>query len=169
VLRVVLTVLVLWLWWRGARTTAIWAAACGLLQAALELGVKEAVARARPVLPQPVSTAVGWAFPSGHAMTAATILPLFVMVAWPHLRRRSTRAVTAAAAALMILLVSWTRIGLGVHWPSDVLAGWLLAAFTLCAVTAGVDTWRPARRADEIHGLTTRAAQRVQRRSANPL
>ena len=163
VLRVALGVLVLWLWWRGARIAALWAGACGLVQAALEVGVKEAVARPRPVLPQPVSTATGWAFPSGHAMTAATVIPLLVLVAWPHLRRRGTRAVTAGVAGALVLLVGWTRIGLGVHWPSDILCGWLLAGFTLCAVTAAIDSWRPGMRQAELDRLTSRAAQRVQR------
>ncbi|WP_042365002.1 phosphatase PAP2 family protein [Streptacidiphilus neutrinimicus] len=164
VLRVLLGVLVVWLWWRGARIAALWAAACGVVQAALELGVKEAVARPRPLLPQPVSTATGWSFPSGHAMTSATVIPLLVIVAWPHLRRRATRTVTVGVAAVLVFLVGWTRIGLGVHWPSDILGGWLLAGFTLCAVTAAVDTWRPTMRDAELHRLTTRASQRVQRR-----
>ncbi|WP_052440551.1 phosphatase PAP2 family protein [Streptacidiphilus anmyonensis] len=164
VLRVILGVLVVWLWWRGARVAALWAAACGVVQAALEEGVKEAVARPRPLLPEPVSTATGWSFPSGHAMTSATVIPLLVVVAWPHLRRRATRAVTAGVAAALVFLVGWTRIGLGVHWPSDILGGWLLAGFTLCAVTAAVDTWRPGMRGAELHRLTSRAAQRVQRR-----
>ncbi|MEY9872234.1 membrane-associated phospholipid phosphatase [Streptacidiphilus sp. MAP12-33] len=163
VLRVALGVLVLWLWWRGARVAAVWAAACGVLQAALEIAAKDAVARPRPALPQPVSTATGWAFPSGHAMTAATVIPLFVVVAWPHLRLPVTRVLTAVVAAAFVLLVSWTRIGLGVHWPSDVVAGWLLAGFTLCAVTAATDTWRPDQREVDLHRLTSRAAQRVQR------
>lgn len=163
VLRVVLTMLVLWLWWRGARIAALWAAACGLVQAALEIGVKEVVARPRPALSQPVSTATGWAFPSGHAMTSATVIPLLLLVAWPHLRRRGTRAVTAGVAAALVLLVGWTRIGLGVHWPSDILGGWLLAGFTLCAVTAAIDTWRPGRREAELRRLTSGAAERVQR------
>jgi undecaprenyl-diphosphatase len=166
VLRVVLGVLVLWLWWRGARIAALWAAACGLLGAALEVGVKEAVARPRPLLPQPVSTATGWSFPSGHAMTAATVLPVLVVVAWPHLRRRWTRALTATVAGALVFLVGWTRIGLGVHWPSDVLGGWLLAGFTVCAVTAGVDAWRPNTRQAELHDLTSRASERVQRQQA---
>jgi undecaprenyl-diphosphatase len=173
VLRVVLGVLVIWLWWRGARIAALWAAACGLLGAALEVGVKEAVARPRPLLPQAVSSATGWSFPSGHAMTSATVLPLLVVVAWPHLRRRRTRALTVGVAAALVFLVGWTRIGLGVHWPSDILGGWLLAGFTLCAVTAGVDTWRPNARQTELHDLTSRASERVQRhqaqrRSADP-
>ncbi|WP_165845352.1 phosphatase PAP2 family protein [Streptacidiphilus pinicola] len=163
VLRIVLGVLVLWLWWRGARIAALWAACCGLVQAGLEIGVKEAVARPRPVLPQPVSTATGWSFPSGHAMTSATVIPLLLLVAWPHLRRPGTRAVSLGVAAALVFLVGWTRVGLGVHWPSDVVGGWLLAGFTLCAVTAAIDTWRPGMREVELQRLTSRAAQRVQR------
>jgi undecaprenyl-diphosphatase len=168
VLRVLLGVVVVWLWWRGARVAAIWAAACGLVQAALELGVKHAVARPRPQLPHPVATATDWSFPSGHAMTAAVILPVFVAIAWPRLRGRAARGLALGSAAVLVLLVSWTRLGLGVHWPSDVLAGWLLAGFTLCAVTAAVDTWRPGARAEELARLRPRAAQRVQRDSVDP-
>ncbi|WP_157597499.1 phosphatase PAP2 family protein [Streptacidiphilus rugosus] len=169
VLRVVLGAVVVWLWWRGARIAAVWAACCGLVQAGLEVAVKQAVARPRPLLPHPVSTATDWSFPSGHAMTAAVIIPLLVAVVWPRLRRRAMRALAAGTGAALVLLVSWTRLGLGVHWPSDIVAGWLLAGFTLCAVTAAVDTWRPGMRTAELRRVRTRAAQRVQRRSADSL
>ncbi|WP_370092750.1 phosphatase PAP2 family protein [Streptacidiphilus sp. MAP12-20] len=169
VLRVALGVVVVWLWWRGARIAAVWAASCGLVQGALEVGVKQAVARPRPALPHPVSTATDWAFPSGHAMTAAVIIPLLVAVVWPRLHRRAARALAAGTAAFLVVLVGWTRLALGVHWPSDVLAGWLLAGFTLCAVTAAVDTWRPGMRDAELRRLLPRAAQRVQRRSADSM
>ncbi|MEY9847448.1 phosphatase PAP2 family protein [Streptacidiphilus sp. MAP5-3] len=169
VLRVLLAVVVVWLWWRGARIAAVWATACGVVQAALEVGVKEAVARPRPALPHPVAVATDWAFPSGHAMTAATILPLLLAIAWPRLRRSSARVLAATVAGGSVLLVSWTRIGLGVHWPSDVLAGWFLAGFTLCAVTAAVDSRRPGLRDAELRRLRPRASQRVQRSTADPL
>jgi undecaprenyl-diphosphatase len=136
VLRVTLGGVVLRLWWSGERVTAARTAACGLVQAGLELGIKEVVARPRPSLPQPVSHATGWSFPSGHAMTAATLIPLFAALAWPHVRRRWLRGLMAAGVGVSVVLVSGSRIALGVHWPSDVLAGWLLAGAILCAAAA---------------------------------
>ncbi|WP_152627678.1 phosphatase PAP2 family protein [Streptacidiphilus melanogenes] len=74
---------VLRLWWAGERVAAVRAAACGLVQVVLE----PTVGRPRPALPQPVVTATGWSFPSGHTMTAARLLPLFAPMAWPRVHR----------------------------------------------------------------------------------
>lgn len=67
-------------------------------------------------------------FPSGHAMSSAiTFLTLGALLARSHSRRRM-RAFLILTAILLTVLVGLSRVYLGVHWPSDVLAGWAAGA-----------------------------------------
>ncbi|WP_370077448.1 phosphatase PAP2 family protein [Streptacidiphilus sp. MAP12-16] len=165
VLRVLLAVVIVWLWLRGARVTALWATVLVAVEALLEVVVKELVGRPRPLLPQPVAQATGWSFPSGHAMTVATLCPLLVLLVWPHAERWGRVAAVVASTA-MVLAVSWTRIGLGVHWPSDVLGGWLLAGVVLFGVAASFESLRPGLRAQDLGRLRLRSSLRVQSATA---
>lgn len=72
----------------------------------------------------PTDTDVG--FPSGHASNAAAFAVLTVAVLAPHLHRRG-RVSLVVAVALFAAAVGLSRVVLGVHYPSDVLAGWALA------------------------------------------
>jgi undecaprenyl-diphosphatase len=83
-----------------------------------------------------IAQAGGASFPSGHTTTAtAGYLGLATAVAAVTHRRR-TRVTVGVLGAAMAVGVGWTRVQLGVHWPSDVLAGWILGAATVATVTA---------------------------------
>ncbi|GAA1621265.1 phosphatase PAP2 family protein [Actinoplanes couchii] len=115
VFRLAAAILVLWLLRRGDRRTALWVTvtmvAGGLLGALLKL----VFTRARPELADPVSWAAGWAFPSGHALNAVLGVAVFITI-FPRLW----------ALWLIPIITAITRVILGVHWTSDVLAGLLL-------------------------------------------
>lgn len=67
-------------------------------------------------------------FPSGHStMSTAAFLTLAMLVASLEARRRS-KALAYAVAALFVVGVGFSRVYLGVHWPTDVLAGWCLGS-----------------------------------------
>jgi len=67
-------------------------------------------------------------FPSGHStMSTAAFLTLAMLVASLEVKRRS-KALAYVLAALVIVGVGFSRVYLGVHWPSDVLAGWCLGS-----------------------------------------
>lgn len=79
--------------------------------------------RPRPQLWEVVSPTVSYAFPSGHAMSSATLVVVLSVIAWPT----RWRWLTMIGGGLFMVSIGWTRLYLGKHYPSDVLAGWLLA------------------------------------------
>jgi undecaprenyl-diphosphatase len=84
--------------------------------------------RPRPDLVPHAAQVFSSSFPSGHAMTAAaTYLTLGALVARVQERRR-VRVYLLAVAVAVTILVGVSRVYLGVHWPSDVLAGWAAGA-----------------------------------------
>ncbi|MFG3310117.1 phosphatase PAP2 family protein [Streptomyces wuyuanensis] len=135
-MRALTAAVVLALLWRGERLPALWIAAASLVGAAVQQILKALVGRQRPVWADPVDSADYAAFPSGHAMTATVTCGMLLWLlarsgAGPGLRRTA-----ALLAAVSVLGVGFTRLYLGVHWLTDVLAGWLLGV-CLVAVAAG--------------------------------
>ncbi|MFE7598559.1 phosphatase PAP2 family protein [Streptomyces sp. NPDC057494] len=128
------------LWWRRERRTALWVAGTSLLAVGLQQGLKALVGRDRPYWTDPVDSARYDAFPSGHAMTATVTCGLLLWVLALHWRDEWRGWGTLAGAAVVSVLgVGWTRVYLGVHWPSDVVEGWLLG---WCCVAVAVLTYR---------------------------
>ena len=109
------------------RTGALVAAACASGSWANVL-FKHAVARARPDLVPHLMAETSNSFPSGHAANSAIVYLTLATLAWPLLRQRTARAFAMAAAATLVVAIGVSRVYLGVHWPSDVLAGWLFGA-----------------------------------------
>lgn len=90
--------------------------------------LKLAYARPRPDLVPHGSYVYSNSFPSGHStISVATYFVLAIVLAGLVQRRRS-RAMIHAVATLLILSIGFSRVYLGVHWPTDVLAGWALGA-----------------------------------------
>lgn len=126
---------VLGLWGLRERLLAVWIAVTCAVGTFIQQGVKSAVDRGRPRWPDPVASADYAAFPSGHAMTAMVVcgLLLWLLRRYGAAGRRWGWAVAVAAAS--VAGVGFTRMYLGVHWPSDVLGGWLFGA---CVVALSV-------------------------------
>jgi undecaprenyl-diphosphatase len=106
--------------------------------------VKTVVDRARPAATLQLSAESGGSFPSGHtADTTAFILALALVVAIVILRRPFARAVAVISAGVVSLAMGASRLVLGVHWPTDVVAGIALgAAVALATVVAAVTVTR---------------------------
>ena len=113
--------------------------------------LKELFQRPRPdLVPYAVSVS-GTSFPSGHSMmSAVTFLTLGALLASSQKRRR-LKAYFLLLATLLTVLVGLSRVYLGVHWPTDVLAGWTAGAVwaLLCWLAA---RWLQSRRALEPEG-----------------
>lgn len=107
---------------------------------AISEGLKMGFNRPRPDLVAHIVETTSMSFPSGHAMlSAVTYLTLGALLARTQERRR-LRGYILGAAILITLLIGMSRVYLGVHWPTDVLAGWCLGAAwaLICWVAA---TW----------------------------
>ncbi|RKE20755.1 phosphatase PAP2 family protein [Streptomyces sp. TLI_171] len=168
VMRTLLGVVALWLWTLGARVLAGWLAAQALVAWLVSSAGRQLIGRARPHFGDPVAIGSGAAFPSGHAIASAVACGALLALVWPR-ADRPVRAVAGTAAAVTVLGVGWTRIALGVHWPSDVLAAWLAAAVVLTGVTLAVELWLPGRLGRDARLLRQRIRPRVQRVLAPPL
>jgi membrane-associated phospholipid phosphatase len=112
-------------------------AATVLGQFAVSNGIKEIVERARPDISQLTGFA-GSSFPSGHASAAAATFAVVALLAGRR-RSRSARAVIAGVAVAVAVIVAGTRVLLGVHWLTDVLAGLAVgwAWFALWSIAFG--------------------------------
>jgi len=123
------------LYFRGHPRAAAWLVGIAAIGRLLIEGVKLAVHRARPALdPHPVLTH-SLSFPSAHAANSMIVFPALVL----FLVAPGKRAVPMTIAILFSLIVGASRPLLGVHWPSDVVAGWALGGAWLLA------TWPIAR------------------------
>jgi undecaprenyl-diphosphatase len=110
----------------------------------LSLPLKAALDRQRPDLVPALTEAQFASFPSGHSMAAAaTYLTLGALLARVQPRRR-LRVYFLTLAILVTMLVGVSRIYLGVHWPTDVLAGWTAGA--TWALICGLAAWGLQRR-----------------------
>ena len=110
---------------RHAALLVLAAVGGGLL---LSIFLKEAFDRTRPDLVTHLSHVFTDSFPSGHSMmSAVTYLTLGTLLARMH-KDRHVQAFFLVTAILIALLVGVSRVYLGVHWPSDVLAGWAFGA-----------------------------------------
>ncbi|MEH1099243.1 phosphatase PAP2 family protein [Micromonospora sp. CPCC 205561] len=140
-LRAAALVLVVWLVRRGARRLAVWVAVTMAVGGLLGPLLKLLVGRPRPDLPDAVAEAPGLAFPSGHALNAALAAGVLLVVFLPLVGPAARRAVWTAAL-LLALVTGFSRVALGVHWTSDVLAGWLLGAAVVAATAAALTVWQ---------------------------
>lgn len=125
------------LWWRGGRAAALWLGLVVLGGMAFNSGLKQVFAAPRPDLLPHLDIVHSYSFPSGHSAGAMVLCGALAMLA----RWRPAFGI----AGFAVILIGVSRVWLGVHWPSDVLAGWVtgLGWLALCAV------WLPARRREQ--------------------
>lgn len=87
--------------------------------------------RARPSLWEGIPVHGGFSFPSGHAMASMSFVAALILLNWNNPRL----PLLMLYGGLFVVLIGWTRLYLGVHFPSDILAGWMLSIAWVVAVS----------------------------------
>lgn len=110
--------------------------------------MKLAFQRARPTFDEPLLTLATYSFPSGHVAASTVAYGLVVMAVFSATRSSQTRAVTLLGAVAAVVAVAFTRLYLGVHYLSDVLAAGAegVAWLTICVAALDADGRRRRRR-----------------------
>ena len=137
--------LAVWFWRRGDLywlATLLLALPPGML---LNVALKHSYQRARPWVDEPLLTLATYGSPGGHTVGAA----LFYGVLASYLMMRGWRWLPLIGAPLMVLLVACSRMYLGVHYLSDVLAAMAEGVAWLAICITGVSTWRCRREAGQ--------------------
>jgi undecaprenyl-diphosphatase len=131
-------------WIRNRRRTAMLVIVATVGGILLSTVLKSAFDRPRPDLVPHGSYVLTKSFPSGHAMMAATTyLTLGAIMAQAE-KLRSLKIFFLSLGVLLTVLVGISRLYLGVHWPTDVLAGWAAGATwaLLCwSAARAIDNW----------------------------
>jgi membrane-associated phospholipid phosphatase len=130
--------------WRGRRRLAAYLVTTGLVGGAIDTAVKVLVSRDRPVLEEPIATAFGQSFPSGHAFTSTAMYGALLLTFLPVVPKRMRRW-AIGFYVLLVAAIAFSRLALGVHFLSDVLGGIALGAAWLIASTAAFSIWRQER------------------------
>ena len=99
---------------------------------AISFALKDFFARPRPDQDLHMVTTETFGFPSGHAMVSAAVYLTLAGILAKNFQDRQTRLLTFLAAGLMIVSTGVSRVFLGVHYPTDVLGGWLLGLAWAC-------------------------------------
>jgi undecaprenyl-diphosphatase len=141
-----------WVLRHGGRKLAVFLAVTCVGGGIVDTIVKVAVGRPRPEVDEPILTAFGNSFPSGHSMQAVVCYGALLLVFLPLLEGRR-RTVAIGATATLIVLIGVSRLTLGVHYVSDVLGGYALGAAWLTASVAAFEVWREERGRRPTHPL----------------
>jgi membrane-associated phospholipid phosphatase len=132
------------LWVRGRRADAVFLIGTMASASALFTLIKRFLDRPRPPVAAQLVSAGNESLPSGHATMSMAVVGALVVLAWPTLTA-GLRLAAVVVAGSWIAAVGFTRIYLGVHWFSDVLAGWALGAAWLAVCTTVLIMYRHRR------------------------
>ncbi len=113
--------------------------------ALLNMELKRYFARARPDLVEMLRQAHGYSFPSGHAMGSTVVFGALSYLAFRTATRWSVKSAALALGITLVLAVSLSRVYLGVHWISDVVAGITAGTLWVVITTMAYETGRRVR------------------------
>lgn len=105
--------------------------------------IKAIVARERPDLLEAIVNEPGYSFPSGHAALGMVAWGVLAVLVWRSDLGRPLRSLVVALLAVLVFLIGLSRVYLGVHYPTDVVAGWIAGAvvvFLFARLTRAVPT-----------------------------
>lgn len=123
------------LWCRGSRRNATLLTAAVVGSTLLNTALKSVFQRSRPDFWEHLVTENSYSFPSGHAMASMALAASLVVLGWGTRWRWSA----VVAGAVYVLAVGISRMYLGVHYPSDVIAGWCVSVLWVAVVVVVLD------------------------------
>ncbi|MGW0177857.1 phosphatase PAP2 family protein [Nocardia sp. NPDC003345] len=130
---------------RGETGDLALVAGVGAASAVLVPVTKHLIGRQRPPAPDRLVTVAELSYPSGHATGSAAVIGVLATLCWFRIHRRAVARLVAILAAVFVILVGLSRVYLGVHWPTDVLAGWTLGGFLVVLGALARTRYRRAR------------------------
>lgn len=99
-------------------------------------GIKAVVMRPRPDEAFFLIEQGGWSFPSGHAITSMFFFGMLIWLIQRNVQNRKLANILTVVFAFPMILIGISRVYLGVHYPTDVLAGWCLGVVVIIVMTA---------------------------------
>lgn len=111
-------------WLKKRRRAALQLTISVLGVAMLNLVLKSLFSRSRPELWEQVVLETSYSFPSGHAMASSALALTMVLLLW----QTRWRWWVVAIVSLYVVIIGLSRLYLGVHYPSDIVAGWTISA-----------------------------------------
>jgi membrane-associated phospholipid phosphatase len=108
--------------------------------------LKDLFARPRPFFEHPLLLETSYSFPSGHAMDSFVVYGMLAYFAVLALKSWRARTAVVFGAALLVLLIGFSRMYLGVHYFSDVVAGYAAGGVWLSTLVTGAETIRRSKR-----------------------
>lgn len=108
------------------------------LSAILQKLLKSLFQRERPDVLLHLIEQGGHSFPSGHSMTGLIFYGFLIFLCRRQVKNRTVSNVITILLSSLIFLIGFSRIYLGVHYPSDVLGGWAIGSFILLILTTAV-------------------------------
>jgi len=130
-----------WCWGVGRRADAVLAVGAMAGASLVFTVLKNVFDRNRPPVPDRLVSVTNESLPSGHATMSFVVVGTIVVLAWAG-RSTLARVLLVVAAAAWVGAVGATRVYLGVHWFSDVLAGWAVGAAWLALCVTAWLRWR---------------------------
>jgi len=128
----------IYLWLQGRRDDAIFFGVATFGAMFLTLAAKVFFGRDRPALWPSIAPEPTFSFPSGHAMGTMAVTATLLILLWPT----KWRWPSVVIGVVFVALVALSRLYLGVHYPSDILAGWCAALVWVGAVASALDVRR---------------------------
>jgi undecaprenyl-diphosphatase len=131
--------------WRTGLKREAWVLAFVMAgEVPIEQVLKWAIHRPRPSPFFSYALPSSYSFPSGHALASVLLFGTLAALLAPHIRGKSNKLLLWLAAALMIAAIGFSRVYLGVHYPTDVIAGyaaglaWVLTVWSVRSSGAGI-------------------------------
>ncbi|CAN5758875.1 hypothetical protein BH20ACT6_BH20ACT6_12100 [soil metagenome] len=128
---------------RGRARVGVWLAASVLVATVLAPLAKAVLDRPRPSWAEPITSVSGLSFPSGHSAGAGLLVATAVLLTHMSVASRVRRRLFDVGWVLLGVLIGLDRILLGVHYTSDVLAGWALGALIPMLLAVAIVPWQP--------------------------